>query len=196
MKLVKLVLLVIVFQFVFLPMYGQEITLEQGSFKTLIAEKSVYFRFTYDSLRVGKYKHEADYVQKKVTEINKKYPGQGDAWALEWIAQRKREFEPSFTMTFISSSGKDTSSGSRYLLIFNTDYIEQGFSTGAFLVRENPEIHGELILVEASDQSKILAKAKITKAKGKAGLHFETGVNLAGAYAEAGYGLGAFILNN
>jgi hypothetical protein len=81
-------------------------------------------------------------------------------------------------------------------LIFNTDYIEQGFSSAAILVHNNPEIRGEVILVEADDKSKIIAKAKITKAMGKSGPHFETGEHLAGAYAEAGDGLGAFILNN
>jgi hypothetical protein len=51
-------------------------------------------------------------------------------------------------------------------------------------------------LVEVVDKSKIFAKAKITKAMGKAGPHFETGEHLDEAYGEAGDGLGAFILNN
>jgi hypothetical protein len=153
-------------------------------------------QFTYDSLQVGKYKHEADYVQKKVTEMNKKTPGKGDAWAQEWTAQRKTDFEPAFTRAFKEGSGIDTASSSRYLLIFNTNYIEQGFSSAGILVHKNPEIRGELVLVEASDKAKVIAKAKITKAMGKAGPHFETGEHLDGAYAEAGEGLGVFVLNN
>jgi hypothetical protein len=196
MKPLKFIFSLALFQFLFHWSYGQEISLSEGSFKILIAEKTVDFKFTYDSLQVGKYKHEAEYVQKKVTEINKKYPGKGDAWALEWSSQRKTDFEPAFINAFKAGSGKDTSSASKYLLIFNTNYIEQGFSSAAIMVHKNPEIRGELVLVESEDRTKIIAKAKITKAMGKAGPHFETGEHLDAAYAEAGDGLGAFILNN
>lgn len=196
MNTCKTIFLALFFQTIYLISYGQEIDLEQGSFKILITEKTVGLQFTYDSLQVGKYKHESDYVQKKVTEINKKYPGKGDDWALQWTAQRKTNFEPAFIQAFKSSSGKDTSSASKYLLIFNTDYIEQGFSSAGMLVHKNPEVRGELVLVEVADRSKIIAKVKITKAMGKAGPHFETGEHLDGAYEEAGDGLGAFILNN
>ena len=63
-------------------------------------------------------------------------------------------------------------------------------------LKSPPEIRGELVLVESGDRSKVIARAKITKAMGKAGPHFETGEHLDGAYTEAGDGLGAFILNN
>jgi hypothetical protein len=129
-----------------------------------------------------------------MTEINKSIR-EGDEWALQWTAQRKTDFEPVFTKAFKEGSGKDTSSVSKYLLIFNTNFIEQGFSSAGIMVHKNPEIRGELILVETGDRSKVIAKAKITKAMGKAGPHFETGEHLDAAY-EAGDGLGAFILNN
>jgi len=196
MKSRKGIILAIFFLMTYRTNYAQEISLEQGSFKVLIGEKTVDLRFTYDSLQVGKYKHESDYVQKKVAEINKKYPGKGDEWAIQWTAQRKTNFEPAFIAAFKISSGKDTSSATKYLLIFNTDFIEQGFSSAGILVHKNPEIRGELVLVDAADRSKIIAKAKITKAMGKAGPHFETGEHVDGAYEQAGEGLGAFILNN
>jgi hypothetical protein len=196
MKTGKTILLVLFFQAIYFTNYGQEISLEEGSFKILNASKVVDLQFTYDSLHVGKYKHEADYVQKRVTEINKKTPGKGDEWAKQWTAQRKTGFEPAFIQAFKASSGKDTLSGAKYRLIFNTNYIEQGFSSAAIMVHKNPEIRGELTLVESADPTKVVAKAKITKAMGKAGPHFETGEHLDGAYNEAGEGLGSFILNN
>lgn len=85
---------------------AQEINLIEGSFKMLLSEKTVDLSFTYDSLQVGKYKNESEYVNKKIAEINKKDPGKGDAWALEWTAQRKRDFEPAFIKAFKASSGK------------------------------------------------------------------------------------------
>ncbi len=196
MKLAKMILILMVFQFIFQNDYGQELTLEEGSFKILVQEKTLALQFTYDSLQVGKYKIEADYVNKKVTEINKKYPGKGDEWAKEWIAQRKEKFEPAFTEAFKKSSGLNISDSAKYTLIFHTTFIEQGFSSAGILVHKNPEVRGELTLIETADKNKIIAKAKIIKAMGKAGPHFETGDHVDEAYFEAGNASGPFILNN
>lgn len=196
MKLAKMILILMLFQFIFQNDYGQELTLEEGSFKILVQEKTLALQFTYDSLQVGKYKIEADYVNKKVTEINKKYPGKGDEWAKEWIAQRKEKFEPAFTEAFKKSSGLNISDSAKYTLIFHTTFIEQGFSSAGILVHKNPEVRGELTLIETADKNKIIAKAKIIKAMGKAGPHFETGDHVDEAYFEAGNASGPFILNN
>jgi hypothetical protein len=196
MKLVKMIFILMLLQFTFQNDYGQELTLEDGSFKILVLEKTLALQFTYDSLQVGKYKIEADYVNKKVTEINKKYPGKGDEWAKEWIAQRKEKFEPAFTEAFKKSSGLNISDSAKYTLIFHTTFIEQGFSSAGILIHKNPEVRGELILVETADKNKIMAKAKIIKAMGKAGPHFETGDHVDEAYFEAGNASGPFILNN
>jgi hypothetical protein len=176
--------------------YGQEVSLAEGSFKILLSEKTAQLIFTYDSLQVGKYKVEADYVNKKVAEMNKKYPGKGDEWAKEWIAQRKEKFEPAFIQSFKIASGLTISTTAKYILTFHTTFIEQGFSSAAIMVHKNPEVRGELILTETADPSRILARARITKAMGKAGPHFETGDHVDEAYFEAGQSLGEFILNN
>jgi len=196
MKILKLMLIFILLVSATSKAISQVITLTEGSFKILLSEKNVNLKFTFDSLQVGKYKNEADYVNKKVSEMNKKYPGKGDDWAANWTKQRKTLFEPAFIKTFVSSSGKDTLSTAAYTLIFNTNFIEQGFSTSGILVHKDPEIRGELLLIKSDGSSGIIARAKLTKAIGKAGPHFETGDHVDAAYAEAGDGSGAFILNN
>lgn len=196
MKFAKLICFVIFIQFSFHYSFSQEITMEQGSFKILFQEKSVALQFTYDSLQVGKYKIEADYVNKKVTEMNNKEPGKGDEWATQWITQRKEKFEPAFTDGIKTASGLTISGEAKYTLIFHTTYIEQGFSTAGIMVHKNPEVRGELILVETRDTHKIIAEAKLAKAMGKAGPHFETGNHVDEAYFEAGKAAGPFVINN
>ena len=198
MKLSKLTVLLQLFlvHATYSKSFAQEVTLQEGSFNALHSEKKVSLKFTFDSLQVGKFKKESDYVAKKVSEINKKYPGKGDEWASNWITQRTALFEPAFVRAFIESSSKDTSAPTSYTLIFNTSFIEQGFSTSAMLVHKNPEIRGELILIKSGDSTQVLARAKISKAIGKAGPHFETGEHIDAAYAQAGEAAGAFILNN
>jgi hypothetical protein len=191
----------LLFQFLFLQAifsksFAQEVALLEGSFNVLHSEKNVSLKFTYESLQVGKFKKETDYVTKRVTEINKKNPGKGDEWANNWVRQRTELFDPAFVRAFTESSAKDTSAPTSYTLIFNTSFIEQGFSTSAILVHKNPEIRGELILIKSGDSTHILARAKITKAIGKAGPHFETGEHIDAAYALAGKAAGEFILSN
>ena len=194
MKMHRYFLMILLLQISASNIFGQVVTLTEGSFSNLLAEKTIRLRFTYDSMQVGKYKKEQDYVDKKIAEINKKYPGKGDTWASNWISQRKLLFEPAFTNAFITASGKDTALTGNYTLIFNTSFIEQGFSSAAILVHKNPEVRGELILVKSDDHSSIIARAYITKAMGKAGPHFETGEHVDAAYDEAGRGAGAFIV--
>lgn len=62
MQFARVIITLIIFQFTFHYDDGQELTLGEGSFKILIQEKTVALQFTYDSLQVGKYKIEADYV--------------------------------------------------------------------------------------------------------------------------------------
>ena len=142
MQLSKSIFILMIFQLAFHFNYGQELTSENGSFKMLLQGKTLDLQFTYDSLQVGKYKIEADYVNKKVTEINKKYPGNEEEWAMEWIVQRKEKFEPAFTEAFKKSSGLKILDSAKYILIFHTSFIEQGFSSAGILVHKNPEVRG------------------------------------------------------
>jgi len=189
-------LFLVIFSLVVSRAFCQEVSLVNGSFKALKDQGTVVMKFTYDSLQVGKYKNESDYVAKKVAEMNKKNPGQGDQWAVNWVSQRKEYFEPAFTRGFKEGSGKDAQATAMYTLIFHTNYIEQGFSSAAILVHKNPEIRGELILIKTGDSTQVLGRAYVTKALGKAGPHFETGEHVEGAYSAAGMALGEFILNN
>jgi hypothetical protein len=195
MKLLKSLFLVISLTMAS-QVFCQEVTLIDGNFKALNGQSYVSLKLTYESLQVGKYKNESDYVSKRVAEINKKYPGKGEDWAANWVNQRKLYFEPAFAKAFKQGSGKDTLATAMYTLIFNTSYIEQGFSSAAILVHKNPEIRGELILIKTGDSTHVLGRAKVTRALGKAGPHFETGEHIDGAYSEAGTALGVFILNN
>jgi hypothetical protein len=196
MKILRLVFAFLIFESGSVRLFSQDISIDQGNFKILVAEKNINIKVSFNNLQVGRYKNESDYVNKRVAEINKKYPGKGDEWLQRWNSQKMEEFVPAFINAFKLSSGKDTSSTAAYTLIFNTSYLEPGFSSSAILVRKDPEIRGELLLVRSDDSTQVIVKARLLKAVGKAGPHFETGDHIDSAYTEAGEAVGAFILNN
>ncbi len=73
---------------------AQRVKLIEGDLGSVRAEKTFNLEFRYDSLSVGKFHNEQDFVNKKIAERNKKHPGDGDAWAKSWVDQRKRHSNP------------------------------------------------------------------------------------------------------
>lgn len=173
-------------------LHAQKLALIAGDPGLLKSEKTVSIEFTYDHMRVGKYGEE-DFIKKKVTEMNQKEPGKGDAWAEHWVAERKESYEPKFKQVFEKYSEKKIDSASKYKLIFHTTFTEPGFNTGAILVHKNPEISGEVWIVETNDTTKAPLKFTIEKAVGREGYEFDTGRHLDGAYAVAAKEIGLFL---
>jgi|SRR5882724_3362790 len=173
---------------------AQHIKLLEGSIDVLKNEKSINTEFTYKDMRVGKYDKEADYVNEKKEEYNKKEPGKGDAWAKNWEGDRQYKYEPKFNELFEKYSDMIVKPGSKYTLIFNTNFTELGFNVG--VARKSAQINGDAVIVETADKSKIIAKIRLEKAPGSAfftGNDFDSGDRIAECYASAGKGLAKFI---
>jgi hypothetical protein len=176
----------------------KSIKITEGTLSPLKDEKIINIQFTYDSMKVGKYDKEADFVNFKKEEFNKKEAGKGDTWATKWVDDRAYKFEPAFNESFQKSSGISAGSqkDAKYTLIVHTIFTEPGFSTG-WLVKKDAEINAEVIMVETANKSNILARISIEKALGNAyGLvDFDTGARIAASYTQAGKALGKVIKN-
>ena len=79
--------------------FAQNVHLKSGSLAGLKGVNEIRVEYTYDNMKVGKYK-ETDYVEKKVKEYNKKEPGRGDQWKEDWVNDRTSKFEPRFQQGF------------------------------------------------------------------------------------------------
>ena len=173
---------------------AQHIKLLEGSIDALKSEKSITTEFTYNDMRVGKYDKESDFINEKKDEYNKKEPGKGDTWAKNWEGDRKYKYEPKFDEAFERYSEMTVKSGSKYTLIFNTNFTELGFNVG--VARKSAQINGEAVIVETADKTKIIAKIRIEKAPGAAfftGNDFDSGDRIAECYVTAARALGKFI---
>ncbi|PSL46762.1 hypothetical protein CLV51_103744 [Chitinophaga niastensis] len=174
---------------------AQKIKLEDGELSMLKGETKINVLYTYDSLSVGKFDNEDDYINKKVTEYNKKEPGRGDTWVKAWRSDRVKRFEPKFDELF-NKQGKlqvGNYKDAKYTLIFHTTFVEPGWNVG--VARKKAKIDAEALIVESADKSKVLAKVTIDGAPGGTfgGYDFDTGTRLAESYAISGKKLGKFI---
>ncbi len=172
---------------------AQKIKVTEGSIDAVKAESSLNFEFTYDSMKVGKYDKEADYVTKKTADYNAKEAGKGDTWAKAWVDDRKHRFEPKFIELFTENSGKTEDKNAKYTLIFKTIFTEPGYKVG--ISRKNAEIDAVVLVVETANHNNIVATLTVDKALGRTfgGYDFDTGERIMEAYADAGKALGKYI---
>jgi len=119
-------------------LYGQKTKLESGSLDLMKVKPAVSISFTYDNTIVGKMS-ETDYVNKKVTEKNAKYPGEGDEWKEQYNKTKAEINEVNFRHFFtivgkskgliISGNPQDAAVD----IVVNVDFMEPGFNAGGFV---------------------------------------------------------------
>lgn len=174
---------------------AQRVKLKEGDMSVLKNETSIRFEFTYNNMAVGKYKDEADYLEKKKEDYNKKEPGRGDSWVKAWVNDRKDRFEPRFMELFTKYFQGTENQNAKYTIIFNTWFTEPGYNI--YVSRENAKISGDATIVETANKSKVIAVISVEKAPGRTfmGEDYDTGTRLAESYASAGKALGKFIRN-
>jgi hypothetical protein len=180
----------------FSGLHAQRISILEGDLSPLKGEKNINTEFTYENMAVGKFKTEAEYVDKKKDEYNKKEPGKGDKWAQAWVEDRQGNFDRKFNDLFekhselvVTSARKDA----KYTLIYKTTYIEPGYNI--YVTRKNAETDAEVWIVETANPSKVIAKLEVKHAKGRTfgGNDYASGERIGECYADAGKYLGKFI---
>jgi hypothetical protein len=187
---------ILLFAFLTITSYSQKIKLLEGSLSPLKGQTSIKTEFEYD-MSVGKFPKEEDYIAKKKSELNGKEAGRGDSWEESWKSDRQDRFEPQFRELFSKHSDISTvGDNATYTLIFKTIKTEPGFNVG--VANKAAYIDAEVIIVEAQNPSKVIARISVLKAPGRdvMGFDYETGARLQEAYAKAGKELGGFIKKN
>ena len=176
---------------------AQKIKVIEGSVDAFKSDNSVNFEFTYDSMKVGKYDKEEDYVAQKQGDYNLKEPHKGDTWAKNWVDDRHYRFEPKFEELFLKYSEKTKNKDAKYTLIFKTTFTEPGYYfSGLPGAHKVAEIRGEVWIVESTNKNNVIAKLSVTDAIGRTAsgfADFDTGSRIAEAYADAGKALGKYL---
>lgn len=189
-------LLALIAAFTLQPAFAQKIKVQEGSLSAVNGVSKMNLRFDYSNMSVGKFKTEAEYVEKKKGEYNKKEDGKGDKWEKDWIADRADRYEPQFTELFNKSSdglkvGEYASE--KYTMIVKTTKTEPGFNIA--ITRKNAEIEGEIVVVETANPGTVVLRLSFEKALGRSfgGYDYDTGFRIQEAYADLGKALGKYM---
>lgn len=167
--------------------WAQRIKKIEGDPKALSGETQLNVQFTYDNMQVGKYKSEAEYVEDKKADYNKKEEGRGEKWESNWKGDRTARYEPQFIELFEKHSpfALGNYPTAKYTMIINTSRTEPGFNI--YIQRRNAEIDLEITIIETATK-KVVCKYSIKSAPGRTfgGNDYDTGQRIEEAYAAAG----------
>jgi hypothetical protein len=196
MKFIKICLAITACLFFGTGSFAQEVDITKGDLSILKGETTINIEFTYEKMAVGDFNKEADYIKKRIEELNTKEPGTGDKWAIEWEEQKKSYFGDKFILGFTKQNKMTVNKESKYTLIFNTKALEPGYQVG--VSKRNAGVDGNVTLVETAKRDKKLAvlyveRAPETKWRGAA---FDAKSRIGDAYYMDGQKVGKFIDKN
>jgi len=179
---------------------AQKIKVDSGSIDAVKSEKKVNIQYDYSSFGVGKFKTEAEYVDKKVSEYNEKEPGKGDKFKEGWEKARADRYQPKFEELIndiLAKSGAKYGDNpeAKYTLIVKTTFIEPGFNIG--VMKQAAYVSFEYIFVETANPSTVVAKLSQQKVPGSQmmGYDYDAGTRIAESYAKGGKMLGKLLLD-
>ena len=194
MKKLNVALTVVLCMAAYTAFCGAKAKLLSGNLSSLKGN-SISVSFVYDSMSVGKFKNESDYIAAKKQEYNTNEAGRGDKWEGLWKVDRVARFEPTFLelvnkyaartgMTFATSSDL-------FKMVVKTTFTEPGFNI--MVARQPAVINTEYTFLDGS--GKEIAKVSVTGATGSTfgGYDYDTGVRISEAYALSGKILGGFL---
>jgi hypothetical protein len=177
------------------------IKLKSGSLDFLKGEAQVNVEYSYEGMRVGKFEHEQDYIDKEVAEFNNKEAGKGELWRQNWIADRARRYQPKFEDLLNSYLAKEKSrlmfgsfKDAKYTLVLKTTFTEPGW-VGLGLIRQSSLISADAVFLETQNRATPLAAITITKSPGfgAMGYDYDPAIRIQESYAKAGKEFGIFI---
>ncbi|WP_232831764.1 hypothetical protein [Taibaiella helva] len=178
------------------PAFAQKIKVTEGSTDVLKGVSKLNLTFDYSDMSVGKFKTEAEYIDKKKGEYNKKEAGKGDQWEKDWKSDRTERYAPQFTELFNKSSDNlkvGEYSSEKYTMTVKTTRTEPGFNIA--IARKNAEIAGEILITETANPSHVVLRLSFEKALGRSfgGYDYDTGFRIQEAYADLGKALGKYL---
>jgi hypothetical protein len=169
---------------------AQKLTLKEGNFDKISSQSQFNVELTFDSLKIKSFDSEAQYMDYCIKYINKQHKGEGDVWAVNWIADREKLLKPRFCEAFNKFSSTDLNEKAKYTIIFHTIFIDMGPNPTGMNDKQGKQVSvdGEIIIVETVNRNNKIAIISVEDAKGGAfgGGTYDTCYQLAEAYAKTG----------
>ena len=152
---------------------AQKLVAESGNLSFLAGQSEIKLEYDFKDMDVGKEGTEAEYTAKKVAEINKKKPGEGDKWLEKWNNDKMATYQPAFETTFnkmlekYNLKGSMSATDAKYTCVVKTMSLYPGYNVG---VSKFPAYCSyTFIFYETGHPDNVVAKYSMKKVPGNGG---------------------------
>ncbi|HDT11457.1 MAG TPA: hypothetical protein ENN58_01825 [bacterium] len=159
----------------------------------------VLVKLDFSATRVGKFATEAEYIEKRMTEVEEKEPGKGEEWKKKWEDQKESVFAHQLTKLIneYTVGKKGIEFGTNFadapvVMVVGVTFLEPGWNVG--ISRRNAEINIVVEMFKASDMNTPLVTYELNRVPGGGamGFDFDAGYRMGQAFAKAGKELGKY----
>lgn len=181
---------------------AQDMDVLKGDFGFLNGQKEINVEFDYSKLKLLKDdKTEAQYIEDRSAELNKKDKSNGEIWKKKWADAKEGIWKPKFIElinTVLSKEKSDLSfqdglTAAKYTLIVEVTWINPGYDV--YVSKQAAKVSTNLRFVETANKSKVLLEIQSENAPGDQwGNQFSNETRIGEGFAKTGKSLAKMIL--
>ncbi|MFT3793736.1 hypothetical protein [Flavobacterium sp.] len=182
--------------------FAQDMDVVKGDFAFLGGEKEINVEFDYSKLTLMKEKKtEAQYIDERAEDLNKKGKGNGEVWKKKWNGAREGIWQPKFlelVNTILTKAKKDVTfqeglSSAKYTLIVEVVWIYPGWDVS--MMKQPAKVSTNLKFVDSANKSNVLLEIKAEEAPGDQwGSQFSNETRIGEGFAKTGKSLGQMLV--
>lgn len=171
---------------------AQKIKIQSGDLKFLKGVETVNVVFDYSDMKLLKENYtEAEYIPKRMEELNKKTAGSGDIWKKQWERSKEELWNPKFIVIFNKVLSKENinttlkeNTKSPYTLMVKVKWVYPGWDAG--IVKQPAKVTTQLTFVDSATK-KVMCDIESTEAPGDQwGSNFNNETRVGEGFAKTG----------
>lgn len=171
---------------------AQKFKIQSGDAKFLKGTETVNVVFDYSEMKLLKENYsEADYIPRRIEELNKKTEGSGEIWKNQWVRVKEELWNPKFITIFNKVLSKENintklkeNAQSPYTLMVKVKWIYPGWDAG--IMKQPAKVTTQLTFVE-TDSKKVVFDIESIDAPGDQwGSNFNNETRVGEGFAKTG----------
>lgn len=181
--------------------FAQDMDVVKGDFGFLSGQKEINVEFDYSKLTMMKEKKsEAQYVEERAADLNKKAKGNGEVWKKKWAGAREGIWQPKFlelVNTVLTKEKKDVTfqeglTAAKYTCIVEVVWIFPGWDIS--MMKQPAKVSLTYKFVDSANKGNVLLEIKSEEAPGDQwGSQFSNETRIGEGFAKSGKSLAKFL---
>ncbi|WP_080777025.1 hypothetical protein [Chryseobacterium phocaeense] len=171
---------------------AQKFKIQSGDAKFLKGTETVNVVFDYSGMKLLKENYtEAEYIPRRIEELNKKTAGSGDIWKKQWERSKEELWNPKFITIFnkvLTKEGINTklqeNAKSPYTLVVKVKWVYPGWDAG--IMKQPAKVTTQLTFMDSSSKKVLFDVESIDAPGDQWGSNFNNETRVGEGFAKTG----------